>query len=412
MLTIRMRRVSLLLLALALLIAIGWRVLTLGLADHYARRDPERALALRPDHPLALVVRAEQLAAAGQWPAAARLARKSLLGNPLQGRAYRLLARAAQADGDSTQAYALYRIAARRSPRDLPTRVWLFNHHLELGQAAAAMGDLDAILRARPQVIPVLSETIFGAATRPEMQPAFVAALKNLPPWRASVLSMVVRSAPDLDGVAGLMQRLRSGAERIDPVIAEEWIERLIRERRYQQAYVQWAATLVPQARAVIGNVFNGEFELPPSNRGFDWRIEAVAGARIDLLPAAGGKGLSLRLAFDDQRVPFRHLSQLLLLPAARYRLDGLVRMEALRTERGLVWTLSCAEDGRVLASSEALRGTVSWQSFSLGFEIPQAACQGQWLRLQHSARVASEQRISGNIWFDALRVSRQTHSP
>ncbi len=397
-----------LILAVPMLIAIGWRAATLGLADHYARRDPERALALRPKHSLALAARAEQLAEAGQWSDATALARKSLQANPLQSRAYRLLARAAQAQGDVKQAYALYRIAARRLPRDVPTRTWLFNHHLQHGQAAAAMGDLDAILSAKPTLIPALTGTIHGFATQPELQPAFVEALRKSPPWRATVLSLVVQQAPDFDGTARLMQRLRSAPEGIDSAIANIWVERLINERRYEQAYVQWAAALVPEAREVIGNVFNGNFELPISNRGFDWRIDATPGVRFDLLAAGGDSGAALRLAFDDQRVPTNHLSQLLVLPPGRYQLQGRVRLEDLRSERGLVWSLTCAEDGRALLSSEAMHGNAPWRSFSAVFEISGDACQAQWLRLQLPARIPSEQRIGGIIWFDALRVSRQ----
>ena len=42
---------ALLVLALAVLAFIAWRVLSLGMADHYAVTDPERALAWRGDHP-------------------------------------------------------------------------------------------------------------------------------------------------------------------------------------------------------------------------------------------------------------------------------------------------------------------------------------------------------------------------
>lgn len=397
----------LLLLALLFAIIAGWRVVTLGLSDHYARANPERALSLRPDHAPALAAQAEQLATAAKWTEAVASARQSITADPLQARSYRVLAGAAQAAGDGERAYALYRIAARHSPRDATARIWLFNHHLTANNTAAAMADLDALLRARPKLAPVLTETIYGMATRPELQAAFVASLQSRPPWRPEVLPWVVREAPDLDGVARLIEQLRLSPSGLEPAIAHDWIERLIRERRFEQAYLHWVAGLAPSARSVIGNIFNGSFELPLSGDGFNWRLEAVAGARSDLLPVAGRKGVALRLAFDDQRVPFNHLSQLLLLPSGHYQLQGEVMLEDLKTQRGLIWGLSCAEDGRAIASSEVLRGSSPWRSFATEFEILSGNCEAQWLRLQLPARIASEQRISGTVWFDGLRVSR-----
>ncbi len=391
-----------------LLIVVGWRAANLGLADHFARSDPERARAQRTDHPVALVVRAEQLFDSGQWDEAESLARRSLQAHPLQSRPYRLLGQVAQAKGDEGRAYALYRIAARRSPRDVTTRTWLFNHHLASDQADAAMGDLDALLSAHPRMLPVLSATISGVATRPELQPAFVAALQKSPPWRADVLGFVVGQAPDMDGVARLMQRLRATPNGLDASVASAWVERLIGERRYSHAYVNWVAGLDPDAQLRIGNVYNGEFELPLSNTGFNWRMDPVPGAHMDVLAVPGGQGKALRLAFDDQRVAFRHLGQLLVLPAGKYRLEGLVQMDELRTGPGLSWFLSCAEDQRTLAKSESFRGNGPWRSFSTDFEIPAQTCNGQWLRLQLPTAISSEQRISGSIWLDGLRIGRQ----
>jgi tetratricopeptide (TPR) repeat protein len=391
-----------------LLIAVGWRAASLGLADHFARRDPGRALTQRADHPMALQFRAEQLFESGQWAEAESMARRSLEANPLQARPYRLLGQVAQAKGDATRAYALYRIAARRSPRDVTTRTWLFNHHLANDQADAAMGDLDALLSAQPRLLPALSSTISGVATRPELQPAFVTALQKSPPWRADVMSFVVGQTQDMDGIARLMQRLRAIPGGLDASVASAWVERLIGERRYGPAYLNWVADLDPDARLRLGNVYNGDFELPLSNTGFDWHMDPIPGARMDVLVAPGGQGKALRLVFDDQRVAFRHLGQLLVLPAGKYRLEGRVQIDELRTGPGLSWSLSCAEDQRPLAKTESFRGTGPWRSFSTDFEIPAQACDGQWLRLQLPTAIASERRISGAIWFDGLRIERQ----
>jgi len=387
-----------------------WRVLSLGIADHYARSDPARALQWRSDHPLALTLRAEQLIEEGDLPAARDTAQRALRADPLQWRAYRVLAELAERSGEPGRAYALYRIAARHQPRDAATRVWLFNHHIAAGQAALAVSDLDALLRARPQLIPALSGIITGVATRPETQAAFVDALVRQPPWRATVVPMLVRQASDLDGLARLIEALRRSPVGLDASTHGDWVERLIRERRYDQAYLHWVGALPDDRRKVIGNVYNGDFGHRPTDAGFDWRIESVAGAHQDILDS--GTGAALRLSFDDQRVPFRHLSQLLLLPPGHYRLAGKARAEALRSSVGLAWTLSCAEDDNIIATSEPLRGEHDWRSFTVDFSVPEARCVAQWLRLVSAARLASEQRISGSLWVDELSVTRQAAQP
>jgi tetratricopeptide (TPR) repeat protein len=400
---------ALLVLALA---GMAWRVLTLTLADQLAATDPGAALAWRPDHPLALSLRAEQLAKAGDWPQASALARRALQHDPLQARAYRVLAAAAAARGDQATALALYRIVARYWPRDLPTRRWLFNHHIEASEYPAAVADIDIMLRAEPHLIEPLSVTLVGLATRPETQPAFLAVLANAP-WRVPVLAMVLRQAKDLDALGRLLDQLRGQSRGLEPTLASAWIERLILDRRYAQAYLQWRSELAATDRKVIGNVFNGDFTLTPSNTGFDWRLDAAPGLHFDRLPAGEpADGLALRIGFDGQRVLFQHVRQLLLLPATRYVLTGRVRVDDLQSDRGLIWELRCADPDRLLAASTPWHGTAPWQDFRLNFEVPKTDCRAQWLWLKLPARIPSEQSIMGSIWFDHLRITRLPAAP
>lgn len=387
----------------------GARLLGLGLADRFASADPERALGWRAEHPLALTRRAEQLAAAGQSAAAQALSRRALAQDPLAARAYRVLAEAAVASGDEAGARLLYRIVARHDPRDLSTRMWLLNDHLIQLDAVSAIADLDALLRAEPRLLPGLAATVIGLASHRETQPALLAVLERQPPWRPAALGMVVAQAADRDAVARLLAQLRLAHGGIDPALDRAWIERLISERQFAQAYLAWVAGLAASSDRPISNVFNGDFAVPPTHHGFDWRIDPIGGARAERLPAdPPAHGLALRLAFDDQRVAFAHLRQLLLLAPGSYRFEALVKLDELRNERGLVWELACAEDGRVIASSPALAGTAPWHDLAFDFAVPATDCQAQWLRLRLPARIPAEQRIAGAIWFDDLRIRRR----
>jgi hypothetical protein len=115
--------------------------------------------------------------------------------------------------------------------------------------------------------------------------------------------------------------------------------------------------------------------------------------------------GLALRVEFEDRRVAFRHVRQLLALVPGTYRLEGRVRWDDLRGERGLVWTLTCAENGRVIAETDPVTGRRDWRTFEQDLVVPAENCGGQWLTLRVPARIAAEQRLGGVAWFDDLSI-------
>ena len=105
----------------------------------------------------------------------------------------------------------------------------------------------------------------------------------------------------------------------------------------------------------------------------------------------------------------FKHVRQLLALPPGKYHLSGRVRLDDLRSERGLVWTLTCTEGGRVLAETEPMSGHRGWSPFGLDLVVPEQACGGQWLTLRIPARIPAEQLIGGAAWFDDLQIQTES---
>jgi hypothetical protein len=159
-------------------------------------------------------------------------------------------------------------------------------------------------------------------------------------------------------------------------------------------------------AKVHIGNVFDGGFEWEPSNVGFDWRISRVAGAIVSLAPVTGAGGnQALQIEFEGMRVPFQNVRQLLALPPGRYRLQGRVRLDDLRSDRGLVWTVACADSNRAIAETEPMSGQRGWTSFGMDLVVPGESCGGQWLVLRIPARIPAEQLIAGTAWFDDLQI-------
>ncbi|HVB84175.1 MAG TPA: hypothetical protein VND63_04785, partial [Rhodanobacteraceae bacterium] len=171
--------------------------------------------------------------------------------------------------------------------------------------------------------------------------------------------------------------------------------------------------SLGPAQRAHLDNVYNGDFRDPVSGRGFDWRLGYVPGAELRVVPRTDTPGQALEVHFLDQRVPFSgQVSELLALAPGHYRLSGLARLDDLRNERGLRWTVSCAGDGTLLGATARLRGSQPWRAFDTDFSVPATGCGAQWLRLGLAWRIPAEQWADGRAWYTDLRAVRVAAAP
>ncbi|GAB3002456.1 hypothetical protein GCM10010960_05400 [Arenimonas maotaiensis] len=401
-----MSRRTVWLVAVSILLAVlGWRVLSLAMAEHYARSQPERALAWRADHPEALSRLAQGQAEQGDWASAADSARRALRANPLDGQPLRVLAQAAEAEGRADDALALYRQAVRLAPRDLPTRFWLLQHALNDRDATDAMAQLDAILRLKPDLLPALQPQLDLLAANPLAQTAVVETLNRQPPWRAGFLAGLAKSGYPSEALAPVFGPLRgeNALRELQP-----WLARLRAENRHAQAYLTWVG-LIPEAqRDYLGNVFDGGFELEQELQAgpFAWNTPPLAGAQAYWSATRGSVGQnSYMVQFEGRRTPFAHLWQALALPPGRWQLAWRARADRLDTPRGLVWRVLCEPRGRVLAESAPMQGRFDWREETVDLEIP-ADCPGQRLLLTIPARIPAETVINGTLWLDAVRMS------
>lgn len=389
---------------------LGWRVMAIGWAAHLAHSDPAAALAWHPVLSEAQLRQGEQqLRERAAVPVLASLARAGITANPLDHRGYRLLAQTEQATKRNDSAERLYEIAAKRNARDLPSLVWLTNRALQRGETELALRRIDRMLRAGPGMLGAVLPALSAAAVLPETRPALLSILREQPPWRSAFLANLVRQVANASLLFDFHESLRREAPGLTAPELQLWLEMLLRDRHWSSAYLVWVDSLPEAAAQSIGNVYNGGFEWQPSGAGFDWRLERVAGARSRLaaVPGAGGQQ-ALQVQFEDRRTPFAHVRQLLALAPGTYRLQGRVRLDDLRSERGLVWTVTCAEGGAALAQTDAFRGRRNWSEFQAGFSVPANACGAQWLTLRIPARIPAERLIGGTAWFDDLRITRE----
>ena len=177
-----------------------------------------------------------------------------------------------------------------------------------------------------------------------------------------------------------------------------------------------WLNSLPASDRQRVGYVFNGDFELPISNLGFDWTFHRQEGVRVETAPTRGATGQrALRVEFVNKRWAGPPVQQLLLLFPGRYRFEGRGRAERLDTWLGVQWALVLPARSRARAAAtraqRPFRGASGWESWDEAFTVPKD-CPVQVLRLELANPRADADtpgnvavRLQGTAWFDDFRV-------
>lgn len=404
----RMPRYMVLVVVGVLVVVAGWRIVGQMQAERYAETEPERALRWRPDHPQARLALARRQLAQGDAAAARANARRLLAHEPLQGAAFALLAEAADRQGRREEAFRLYRIAERRAPSDLPTRVWLTRRYLEQGDVNNALAQIDRILRMSPQHARGLYPVLMKLAQEPEFAHALASALRQDPPWRSGFLAALHdRRTGDPLAAGHVMQSLQDQGG-LAPGDYASWLDSLIAQGRWGEAYARWAGR-VPKPDGRLPLVYNGDFSLPPSDEGFDWRLRRIPGVLLQFEPATEAAGQMAYLRFLDRSVPAAGLEHPLLLRPGAYRLSLKMRARSLRSQMGLQWVLVCSESGKTVARTESVDGSIDWRVFEVDVEIPAAGCPSQWLRLVNPVPAGAAQRVVGELWVDDVTIAPRT---
>jgi hypothetical protein len=391
----------------------AWRIASLAVADFHADTDPARALQWRPGHPEALLRLAEKNAASGRFEEAAALARRALAADPLDGRAYRVLADAARGRGDLEQQRELIVLAVQHAPRDIAARAWAAQIALERGDAASAFSHYDRMLRVEPGARTTVFPVIAALAAMPGARDAMVARLAEQPPWRTEFLRYFASTAPSADDLLPVFEGLRASGG-LSPDENAALVGRLVRDRRWDQAFVAWAGGLSQAQLGALGTPVNGDFEDQAPPRGpFDWNVGRVSGVDAGIRPLPDDEGHALRVEFQGKRSPFRDVRQLLMLPPrAGYRLEWRSRFDGLQASRGLRWTVTCADGtAGVILASEPSTGSSPWRTHAVAFDVP-PGCPAQWLALELDARIAAETQAMGAAWFDDVAVVSGAAAP
>jgi hypothetical protein len=392
---------------------LAWRILAIGLADHYASPrvglatpDSQAALVWSPTQPDALIDVGARAATSDPQAAGAAL-RLALSADPTEHRALMLLA---GLPDQGEKADSLVEAALRVAPSDPQL---LMQAGAQWAKRGDAVRSLDSFSRAMianrdlsEQLNPVLLAFLEGAETRDLLKPY----VKEPPIWWDNFFRHATQNALDVETVRWLYAlRKTESAVPLSDIERDTYVGRLRRDRRFTEAYLSWINGLDEVERQALGLLNNGSFEIVPTNRGFDWRLYQAPNLVLETAETYGTDGKrALHLAFRGFDARFANVSQDLFLEPGSYRLSGRVRADGLRSSGGLLWKVFCDNDVEPvpIAETERFLGSNQWEPFDLDFAVP-LDCERPVLRLLGAVRTPLDQRLDGSIWFDALSVAR-----
>lgn len=332
----------------------------------------------------------------------------ALFRDPGNAQALRILAQLAEAQGDEAHAWRFMQTAAQLSLRESTAVDWLMRKNLKKADYAAALYYADTLLRTHPQLVDYVTPTLVRIAEDRTANQLLKTLLVDNPPWRGRFFSVLPNHVSDARTPLDLLMAL--GRAAVPPTTEDlrTYLDFLVTHKFYGLAYYTWLQLLPSDRLGSVGLLYNGDFEIAPSGLPFDWLMTPGAGVTIDIVDRPDLAGRALVVEFEGSRVDFRSVTQLILLSPGAYRFTGKYKSEV-SGARGMKWRITCAGAALPIAESAMMTGLrPQWTEFDFGFTVPANDCPAQYVRLDLDARMASEQFVSGSIWFGELKIARE----
>jgi tetratricopeptide (TPR) repeat protein len=392
---------------------VAWRVVVVQMPDLLALRggDDAATAALRwnGEHAPSLYARALQALRDGKQADALHWLDEAVRSNPADGRSYALIAQIREGAGDIPGAEAAMRAASDAAPRRTDVQEEAAAFWIRRGNVEQALQHFDVALafpgEARTRLFPVL----LNIADAEPLRPAFGPLLARPVRWWPEFFALAARNAARIDTLRALYAMQADGPNELTPEALRAYLQRLQEEGLWLESYFAWLNSLGRGPLGTIGNLFNGSFELPISNLGFDWIVGSTPQVQITVASTYGATGgKALRVAFAGPRVRYRHLRQYLLLGPGAYTVQGRARPDGLQATYGLQWAVYCLDAQEPLGTSERFVGSDQWRRFSFTFTVPERDCPVQMMQLELAGRVALDFEAKGAVWFDDLSVERR----
>ena len=336
-----------------------------------------------------------------------QLATLAWLSQPLNARGPRLLGQIA---ATNVEAAALMAKARTLSMHEPLANYWLLQAAFLASDFPGTLAHADVLLRAQPDIYPVVVPVLARIAENPAAAPALATVLRGNPPWRAAFFQAVVNSVFRPGTISDLLLALQPTTAPPTPAEVNPFLAYLVKSRLYGPARSLWQRMSPANSPARDQLLFDGSFAAAPSPTPFDWRLQPGAGMRLAIAAAPDKAGQNgLRLEFLEQTVAPLEIGQTVVLGPGNYIFSGLAKGD-FRARKGLRWQVACIERPYTpIATSPLLNGNpAGWREFKFAFAVPASDCAAQQISLDLFAISESERIAAGTAWFTGLDIHAQ----
>jgi len=352
-------------------------------------------------------------AAQGQHPAEAKQeALQALNQDPTSGQAAAQLLTLFEQEKDTTRANQMADLAGKLWLAHTYTHSRLADYWLRQQRMEKVIPEWNILLIRNPSLRPSLFPTLENIITSPDLNKLLAPYINEPPNWWDAFFAYLANKEGNLDLLRQLYQQRLDSKAPLDDAERLNYIKRLLRENQWQEAYGSWLSGLTPDQIKLSQLVYDGGFEGEPLNMGFGWNLQPTKDISIETDITDDIKGQqALHIGLHSNKpIPFKNVSQMLVLMPGDYQLKIRYRLDNLKTSNGLRWRIHCLDNpATLLGESIPLKSRSPWAVLHIDFNVPATGCQAQLLRLEADSTYAHEQIFDGSLWFDD--VSIQPHN-
>lgn len=338
-----------------------------------------------------------------RMPEAVRLYEEAVRRSPNDYRFWQDLGLVREQTGDAAGGEKALRRAIELAPAYARPRWYLGNLLLRAGRTDEAFAELRRAADANPTV---MRPQVFSAAWN--IFDKDVKAIERVVGESAETraqLAFYFAANERADDAVRLWTSL-SATEKVEQRKTGEDLMKTLFEKKQYRAAQALARDLGLESAEGPGHFANGGFESSISAPGvslFGWQITPVAQTEVALDASQHHSGnRSLRVVFNGfQTSAYYNIGQLVVVePSTRYRFEGYVRTQDLKSGGTPLIEVANTADGKVIGTSEPFpMGRNDWQLVTIEFSTPERT-EGVHVRTNR-AFCGEVCPIFGIIWYD-----------
>ena len=358
---------------------LAWGIFRSAIVNQFWRSNPPLAARIAPDDPrvavglVALDMR-KRMGLVG--PGTKARARRALVRAPLLEDPFTLTGLDLLIRKDNRGAKRFLDHALARNPRSRIARLFMLEVDLRAGAVARAAQDMAILSRLLPDVQKVFVPELARLARDPQTSLALQRTLRSDPRLLNQVLQHLAANGARPELVLRLAGNPILPVTDLDPV---DWrqtlLSAMVARGDVMRAYRLWSIFSGVKSANARPGVYDGDFRgsagLPP----FDWNF-----ASSEMGAAERDRTGGLQVEYYG-RTAGDLASQLVVLPAGRYRISFHAEGDLSSPQHRLIWRMQCLGSNTQLFEFPLAGITYAGRTLAGDFSVP-AHCPAQWLKL------------------------------